>query len=113
MKDDNWHWRWMPKNGISHSEINSRLEHALETCIQYGGGKHPVLGFPGTTPAKIALEAHVKFAERQPNNLGYHTKEIPSEIGFEGTQILERDFIYGIAEMLGVCDPEKNIDGYI
>jgi tyrosine decarboxylase/aspartate 1-decarboxylase len=108
---DTVNWQKIPQKGISPSEINTRIEKSLCECIDYEKGS--VLGFPGTTPSCIAISAYGKVAVRQPNNLGYHTKDDPSEMGFLGTQKIERDFIYGVADMLGVQNPEEEIDGYI
>lgn len=112
MKDHDWWWH-LPHKGIHREHIDAKLAHALtpEKCINYR--EDPILGFPGTIPADIALEVHGQFAKRQPNNLGYHTKCIPSEKGFKGTQELEEWYIYAVAEMLGVENPQKEIDGYI
>lgn len=101
----------MPQRGVSRSEIDAELKKALGNCIDYD--KDPVLGFPGTTSSEVAIETHHLFAPRQPNNLGYHTKNDPSEMGFRGTQELERGFVYAVADMIGVENPERNIDGYI
>ncbi len=105
---------WFPHKGNNIQEINKTLIDSLAQCINYES--QPILGFPGTTPNKLALQVHNMFSKRQPNNIGYHTKsadEKPSEMGFAGTQKLEREFIYGVAQMIGVKNPSKKIDGYL
>lgn len=108
--EDDWYWR-MPQKGFPRYKIDAKLDAALENCIDYD--EDPVLGFPGTAPSEVALETLNVFALRQPNNIGYHTKSIPSEMGFLGTQKLEESFIYAVADMVGVVNPEREIDGYI
>ncbi|MFH1162182.1 MAG: pyridoxal-dependent decarboxylase [Candidatus Jorgensenbacteria bacterium] len=106
-----WWRHWMPREGRPLESIIEELDEALKQCIDYRS--QPILGFPGTTPCEIALGVHHRVAVRQLNNLGYHTKDDPSEMGFLGTQKLERNFIYAVAEMLGVKNPPAEIDGYI
>ena len=101
----------MPQNGVPQPEIDAKLKAALERCIDYE--KDPVLGFPGTTPSEIALRTHQRFAVRQPNNIGCHTVGKEAEVGFEGTQELERRLIYSVADMIGVADPKTEVDGYV
>jgi len=111
--NDDWWWR-MPQQGVLQHEIDAELKEALESpenCIDYE--KNPVLGFPGTTPSEIALRTHQLFAPRQPNNIGCHTVGKKAEVGFEGTQELERRLIYAVADMIGVTDPKQEVDGYV
>ena len=103
-----WLWR---ERGVPVSEIWAKLKAAAAKNISYE--QNPVLGFPGTTPLRDALDVHRWFAGGQPNNIGYHTTGTPAEFGFPGTQELEREFIYYLAGLVGAADPEKDVDGYI
>ncbi len=77
--------------------------------------KQPVLGFPGTTPLPEAVDILKLVAGSHPNHIGYHTlnPNKPAEMGFAGTQALERDLVYRVASLLGSKNPELGIDGYV
>ena len=51
------------------------------------------------------------FLGRQPNNIGYHTGPTPTEIGFAGTQGLEREVICAFGSLAG-AGPD-GVDGYV
>ena len=105
--------KWFPLHGETQEKIDKQLNQAQYDCIDYD--TDPILGFPGTPPADIAVNVHSQFSRKHFNNIGYHTKSdgVPSEMGFYGTQRLEREFIFGVAEMIGVENPKQDIDGYI
>lgn len=105
---EKWSWR---ERGVSEEEIEDRIKAAIKANVSYAEDR--VLGFPGTTPLPEILNIHRRFAGEHPNNIGHHTKKSSAEFGFEGTQELERDFIYTLAHLVGAVDPEKDIDGYI
>ncbi|KKU22128.1 MAG: Pyridoxal phosphate-dependent amino acid decarboxylase [Candidatus Nomurabacteria bacterium GW2011_GWA1_46_11] len=97
--------RWPPK-GLSKAEIFAALGGALDENIDYA--RSLVIGFPGTTPADISIEAFEMFLKSHPNNITTHTSG-EGEKGFGGTQALERDAISMVADLLGA----EAIDGYI
>ena len=104
-----WTWR---KRGVPISEAQGKLDTADADNVSYE--RDPVLGFPGTTPHPDALDVHCDFAGSHANNIGHHTNPGKSaERGFLGTQKLEREFIYTLADLMGAADPEKDVDGYI
>jgi tyrosine decarboxylase/aspartate 1-decarboxylase len=98
--------RWPPM-GRATEDIMQELRSALEENIDYGG-EDLVVGFPGTTPAKIGVEAFELFLSNHANNITTHTSG-EGEIGFDGTHRLERDAIFMMADLLGAGP----VDGYI
>jgi tyrosine decarboxylase/aspartate 1-decarboxylase len=104
---------WFPHKGLPREKIDEKLNWALTQCINYESDG--ILGFPGTVPSEIGTDVFNTFSRRHPNNIGYHTDENkdPAEMGFIGTQLLEKEFVYGVAEMIGVKNPPKEIDGYV
>lgn len=104
--------RWsLRERGLPLSQIWPRLKEVVSKNIDYSSGA--ALGFPGTTPIPESLRALKLLAPTQANNIGIHTMIQKAEIGFPGTQELEREFIYTVANLAGAGDPEKDIDGYI
>lgn len=103
-------WVW-PSNSLPDAKIAERLKMAVQENISYGNT--PILGFPGTRPLPAAIAAINQFLPIQANNIGFHTKAEPNEMGFEGTQALEKEYVYSLASLLGSEDPEVEIDGYI
>lgn len=108
MKSNRWSWR---ERGVHLEDIQNRLAAAIAKSISYEND--PVMGFPGTTPLATVLDVHRQFAGGHPNNIGHHTGDHPAEFGFEGTQELEREFIYTLANLVGAEDPERDVDGYV
>lgn len=106
------HKKWrMRERGSPLPRLWGRLELAAADNIDYHGD--PILGFPGTPPLSNAVAAHEFFSASHPNNIGYHTGPNDAELGFVGTQRLERELIYTVADLAGASDPESQIDGYI
>lgn len=105
------HQRRMQERGISLLRLWARLLRAAAANISYR--RNPVLGFPGTPPALFGAIAHGFFSAGHANNIGFHTGATQAELGFGGTQELEREAIYAMAELAGAEDPEAQVDGYI
>lgn len=99
-------FKWWPLGGRPKEEILQTLCGALSENIDYA--KDLVIGFPGTTPAQIGVEAFQMFLPKHPNNICTHTSGI-GEVGFNGTQKLEREAIFMMADLLGA----QSVDGYI
>ena len=97
-----------PVRGLSNDKIWEKLNEALEKNISYD--KDIVMGFPGTKPLPIGVEAYSLFMAEHPNNICTHTSD-KSEKGFSGTQALERYVIGMTAELMG-ANP-SDVHGYI
>lgn len=104
------HWS-IRKRGGSLPQLWRRLRETADKNISYR--KDPVLGFPGTPPIEESLDAFRMFASEHPNNIGFHTKRKRAELGFEGTQTLEREVVYSVGTLVGARDPQRQVDGYI
>jgi len=100
--------RW-PDKGRDEEEIQEDLDWAKGENLDYG--RDLVIGFPGTEPAPIAVDAFVQFLEEHPNNITTHTGD-GGEIGFAGTHALERNSVFMVADFLGSPDP-RSVHGYI
>jgi tyrosine decarboxylase/aspartate 1-decarboxylase len=110
MRTCNVQWGWpFPLWGEASQAVQDRLAMAMDQNIDYE--KDVVLGFPGTTPLPEAVAAYHMFLGRQPNNIGYHTGPTPTEIGFAGTQGLEREVICAFGSLAG-AGPD-GVDGYV
>jgi tyrosine decarboxylase / aspartate 1-decarboxylase len=103
-----WHW---PEEGTQYHELEAQLDDLKKMNINYA--EDVVMGFPGTTPLPEAVLAVSKFVAIHPNNITVHTLGIEGERGFNGTQEMEKQAIYTIANLIGVKDPEREVDGYI
>ncbi len=101
-------FKFWPDQGLSKEEIQKRLREALAKNIFYG--RDFVMGFPGTKPLPIGVEAYTMFMREHPNNICTHTSE-ESEKGFGGSQELERRAIYMMGELMGAT--ADKIHGYI
>ena len=105
MKQEKRKWGWQ---GLNKDSVMDRLFRAKAKIINYKTDL--VVGFPGTTPHSVAIKAFKMFLSCHPNNICTHTSE-ESEIGFLGTQELERETIFMMAELLGVKN--NAVHGYI
>lgn len=104
--------KWsLRKRGLSFPVLWRRLDEAAKQNISYR--LDPILGFPGTAPTKESIEVLRRFSLEHPSNIGFHTTDRAAELGFPGTQELEREFIYRIGALVGADDPEAQIDGYV
>ena len=88
-------------------KIRDYLSEAGKTNIRYDAERY-VLSFMGTVPDDMAIEGYQTFLLVHPNNLGEHTRH-NSELGFSGTQQLEREVI----GMLGDLHGDPAVDGYL
>ena len=104
----NWAW---PKRGVPMAEIRQAWNDAKRKNIDYR--TDPLLGFPGTTPLPEAVAATRAMIPLQPNGIGIYTTGERTEMGFEGTQALEKDFVLRLANLLGSAKPETEVDGYL
>lgn len=95
----------------SDEEIRNQLSQFMKDNIQYE--THNILGFPGTTPIPISTEVYSEYLSHHANNIGMHTnrRNGNSELGFGGSQEIERQVIEMVADLFG-ASPEE-IDGYI
>jgi tyrosine decarboxylase/aspartate 1-decarboxylase len=98
-----------PLKGQSEKEVFKDLRKALEENIDYCGEKDCIIGFPGTRVDPVAVKAVKMFIGFHPNNICTHTDNQESERGFQGTQRLEKDFIFSLGNLLG----SNRVDGYI
>jgi len=85
-----------PRIPAKKDDITKRLDIALEQNLDYQKGF--ILGYPGTTPHSSSTNALQKFIPQNPNNIGTHTSGV-SEAGFVGTQKLERDSVFMVADL--------------
>ena len=90
------------------NDILKSVSQFLGENIDYTDGN--VLGFPGTPPLPIAVQAYTLALPGHPNNITMHTQAV-SEDGFVGTQEAERQVLAMVADLLGADYDE--IDGYI
>lgn len=113
----------------SRDEIKQRFAQAIDRNINYH--TDAVLGFPGThldaedyyadhcsvithipwASSVLDDEPYLRAIIENPNHIGCHTVEV-SELGFPGTQELERDAIALCAEEI-MRAPKGGYDGYI
>jgi len=110
IKDRNYYYqsaKIFPYHGSNSSIIDKYLNRAIKKNINYS--KDYILGYPASTPLKIATESFKKFIKINSNNIGTHTR-LESESGFKGTQELEREALTMIANLFN-CNTE--FDGYI
>jgi glutamate/tyrosine decarboxylase-like PLP-dependent enzyme len=63
------------------------------------------LGLAGTAPSRVSVDAFAAYAERNPNNIGWHA---PGDAGgpFAVTQQLEQDVVAMLASLFGGTLPE-------
>lgn len=128
-KKESTKWKW-PERGVLDEEIKAEdgveatpnpavkvildgLREAMAENIDYR--KTPVLGFPGTTPHDVAVAVSGEFVWLQANNIGCHTRHELAENGFRGSQRIEREYVWALADLFGAKDPaseENRIDGY-
>ena len=108
-KSENPAWCWQ---ALTCEEIQANLLKAKGKIIDYGDSNESIMGFPGTTPHSAGVDAFKMFIDSHPNNICTHTSG-ESEDGFTGTQELEKIAIFMMAKMLGVDNPDGNIDGYL
>lgn len=101
--------RW--QSSTSDEEIREKLSRLMKSNIHYE--IHNILGFPGTTPLPISVEVHSEYLDYHSNNIGMHTNKENggSELGFSGSQEIERQVIEMAADLMG-ASPEE-VDGYI
>jgi len=102
-------WGW---SRLTRQEVREDLKLAMEANIDYSNKDDIIIGFPGTKPHYIAERAYKMFVKSHPNNICTHTSS-ESEMGFLGTQRLEKEAIFMAAKMLGVQSPEGKIEGYL
>jgi glutamate/tyrosine decarboxylase-like PLP-dependent enzyme len=70
-----------------------------------------IIGFPGSDPLPISVEAYYEALSFHANNIGVHTNVMECEQGFLGTQAAEVECIETLCQWLEV--PPEKIDGYI
>lgn len=95
-----------PQRGQKVKIISKKIEWALGENIDYRD--ELIIGFPGTEPDPISVEAFTRFLSRHPNNICTHTSG-ESEKGFAGTQTLEKESVLMVGDLLG----SESVDGYI
>lgn len=95
-----------PRRGQKEETVSKRIEWAFRKNINYKEGL--IIGFPGTEPDPISVDAFERFLPRHPNNICTHTSG-ESEKGFVGTQTLEKESVFMVGDLLG----SKSVDGYI
>ncbi|MFC1656752.1 pyridoxal-dependent decarboxylase [Patescibacteria group bacterium] len=99
-----------PRQGANKEEILSMIKERMGNTVDWG--TTPVCGFPSMAPDEVGLEVFGLVQAYHPNAILCHTLS-EGEKGFSGVQDLEREVVYMTAELLGVQDPVKDIDGYI
>jgi tyrosine decarboxylase/aspartate 1-decarboxylase len=104
---DRKHPRW--QRSLGNKVIETAIAREMEKNICYG--KDCILGFPGTSPLPIAAEIYAEYLGRHPNNIGLHSNATKSELGFGGSQEIERQVIEMAADLMGASP--YDVDGYI
>jgi glutamate/tyrosine decarboxylase-like PLP-dependent enzyme len=96
-----------PDVPLSGPELREVLDARLAEVPGWHSPEDPVrLGFAMTAPHGLALEAFGRFAERNPNNVGVHTR---FGDGTRGTRRLEREAVLALAGLLHA----DSADGYL
>ncbi|WP_322501528.1 pyridoxal-dependent decarboxylase [Streptomyces rochei] len=96
-----------PETPLSGDELSAALEARLAEVPGWHSPDDPVrLGFAMTAPHRLALDAFGRFAERNPNNVGVHTR---FGDGVRGTRRLEREAVLALAGLLHA----DAADGYL
>jgi tyrosine decarboxylase/aspartate 1-decarboxylase len=111
-----------PLTGSPETEVLAELHARASGLLNYK--RDSVLGYPGTAPLDVALEAQHLYAELNPNNIMSHThaphpranKRAGEKAAFEVTQQLEREVLGMLADLLGgdtSASGQDEFDGYI
>ncbi|WP_399890883.1 pyridoxal phosphate-dependent decarboxylase family protein [Streptomyces sp. BBFR51] len=96
-----------PDVPLSGAELARVLDARLAEVPGWHAPDDPVrLGFAMTAPHALALDAFGRFAERNPNNVGVHTR---FGDGVRGTRRLEREAVLALAGLLHA----DAADGYL
>lgn len=105
MNNDQTESFW-PVEGLDESEIKKYLLEKLNLNIDYL--KDNVVGFPGTTPDAVAVDAFSIYMAKHSNNICTHTSGV-GEKGFDGSHELEVRVIRMMGSMLG----DSTVNGYL
>jgi len=100
-------WDW--QKPLSELKVLQQIEKFVEGNINYR--KDLIMGFPGTNPELISTTVYSQYLDQHANNIGLHTMDKDSEVGFQGTQEAERQVIAMAADLMDASLDE--IDGYI
>lgn len=96
-----------PQNPLPKRELDALLDARLAEVPGWHAPDDPVrLGFAMTAPHDLALETFGRFAARNPNNVGLHTR---FGDGVRGTRRLEREAVLALAGLLHA----DAADGYV
>lgn len=96
-----------PEDGRSVRAVLEDLEARRSTLLDYR--RAPVLGLAGTAPAGVGLRAMARFAEANPNNVGWHLAGAGGPFG--ATRQLEVDVIAMLADLIGTGS--SDVTGYL
>ncbi|MEV6355746.1 pyridoxal phosphate-dependent decarboxylase family protein [Streptomyces hydrogenans] len=96
-----------PQSALPRDELDALLDARLAEVPGWHSADDPVrLGFAMTAPHDLALETFGRFAARNPNNVGLHTR---FGDGVRGTRRLEREAVLALAGLLHA----DAADGYV
>ncbi|MFG3159767.1 pyridoxal phosphate-dependent decarboxylase family protein [Streptomyces sp. NPDC048232] len=98
-----------PDAPLSGAELARVLDERLAEVPGWHSPDDPVrLGFAMTAPHALALDAFGRFAERNPNNVGVHTR---FGDGVRGTRRLEREAVLALAGLLHADAADGHLTG--
>lgn len=96
-----------PEHALPGHELETVLEARLTEIPGWHSPEDPVrLGFAMTAPHRLALDTFNRFAERNPNNVGVHTR---FGDGVRGTRRLEREAVLALGGLMHA----DAADGYL
>ncbi|MGW2031559.1 pyridoxal phosphate-dependent decarboxylase family protein [Streptomyces sp. NPDC001811] len=96
-----------PQHALPADALETLLEARLAEVPGWQHPDDPVrLGFAMTAPHRLALDTFNRFAERNPNNVGVHTR---FGDGVRGTRRLEREAVLALGGLLHA----DAVDGYL
>ncbi|MEW2516374.1 pyridoxal-dependent decarboxylase [Streptomyces sp. NPDC046870] len=96
-----------PERALPGDALETLLEARLAEVPGWQHPDDPVrLGFAMTAPHRLALDTFNRFAERNPNNVGVHTR---FGDGVRGTRRLEREAVLALGGLLHA----DAVDGYL
>lgn len=102
------------QKGADEKIIREEITELMQKNVSLDGNRADqpiILGFPIEKPDPLGVEIYEFVAKFQPNNIGLHTTKKPTEVGFEGSQELEKRAIGMVADLLGAT--LDDVDGYI